>query len=57
MDEEFKMAIRAFELMPMADKHSVLERFAKLRFPSIADRFHEAVYQQVMAIRTAAEAK
>ena len=42
--QDFQLANRAFELMTLAEREAVLKEFARLRYPSIAARFFEAVY-------------
>lgn len=49
-DEDFARANRAFELFTLAERERALAVFAGLRFPSMRDRFFEAVYQ-VIALR------
>jgi hypothetical protein len=43
-DDSFVIANRAFELMNLAERERVLGHFARLRFPSIIDRFVESVH-------------
>lgn len=50
-EEEFELATKAFCLMNTAERHVVLEQFSKLRYPSVPDRFFEAVHL-VIAART-----
>lgn len=52
MTDDFRQAIRAFDLFTLAERRMALERFARLRYPSIEDRFFEAVY---FVIKTAHE--
>lgn len=47
-DEEFRTANRAFELFTLAERKEALEVFASLAYPSIVDRFHEAVYRVIV---------
>lgn len=54
--EDFAMANRAFDHFTLAERRAALERFATLRYPSIDDRFFEAVYQVICEYRTAAPA-
>lgn len=42
--DDFVLANRAYEQMTMAERHLVLEEFARLRYPSVLDRFFEAVH-------------
>jgi len=46
-DEEFRLANHAFELMPLPMREDVLQRFAKLRYPNVRDRFFEAVHASI----------
>jgi len=52
--DDFAISIRAFGLFTLAEQRKALERFAQLRYPSITDRFFEAVHQ---VIREANDAK
>lgn len=46
--EQFEIATKAFGLFTLVEKLKALEMFAKLRrYPSIQDRFSEAVCQVV----------
>ena len=45
--EDFELANRAFEMFTLAEREIALERFAVLRYPSIIDRFFEAVHQVI----------
>lgn len=42
--DDFEMAMRAFDLFTLREREAALEHFARLQYPSIRDRFHEAVY-------------
>lgn len=44
---DFVVANRAFELFTLAEREQALERFAELRYPSIVDRFFEAVHSVI----------
>ena len=52
--DDFELAAKAFGLFTLAEKQIALERFAQLRYPSIIDRFYEAVHE---VIRNKAEAQ
>ena len=45
--EEFELANRAFECMTMRERGLVLVIFSTLRYPTVLDRFTEAVYRVV----------
>lgn len=45
--EEFELANQAFEKMTLKQRAFVLIIFARLGFPSVLDRFFEAVYRVV----------
>jgi hypothetical protein len=45
--ESFKLANKAYGLMSTAEQMDVIQRFAKLQYPSAVDRFFEAVHQVV----------
>jgi hypothetical protein len=45
--QEFEHAMRAFDLFDIRERERALEIFAGLRFPSVRDRFFEAVHQVV----------
>lgn len=45
--EEFALAMRAFDVMTLAERLAVLTTMAGLRYPSIEDRFFEAVHRAV----------
>lgn len=45
--QDFAQANRAFELFTLAERKQALEEFARLQFPSIVDRFYEAVYRVI----------
>lgn len=49
VSEEFKMAMRAFDLFTLAERTKALEEFARLRYPSLQGRFVEAVYRVIVA--------
>jgi hypothetical protein len=57
LEEEFVLANRAFEHFTLAERRLALEKFARLRYPSIADRFFEAVHQVILEQRTASVAE
>ncbi len=40
---DFETACRAWDLMTLAERKRVLEHFATFRYPSITDRFFDAV--------------
>lgn len=44
MSDDFAQANRAFELFTLAERERALTVFARLKYPSIRDRFFEAVY-------------
>lgn len=44
MGNDFELANNAFNLMSLQEREAVLKEFARLRYPSIADRFFEAVH-------------
>jgi hypothetical protein len=44
---DFEAANRAFVLFTLAERERALEEFARLRYPSIRDRFFEAVYRVI----------
>jgi hypothetical protein len=46
--EQWAQANRAFELFTLEERLRALERFAELRYPSIADRFFEAVHSVII---------
>jgi hypothetical protein len=45
--ETLMLASKAFGLMPPRDQERVLAQFARLRYPSVIDRFHESVYRVI----------
>jgi hypothetical protein len=47
-DSEFEIANRAFEMFTLAERLVALDRFSKLRYRSIADRFFEAVHSVIV---------
>ena len=47
MINEFEQANRAYELMTLEEREMVLTEFAKLEYPSIRDRFFEAVFRVI----------
>jgi hypothetical protein len=47
MAEDFALANKAFDLMTLQERRFVLEQFSRLRYPSIADRFFEAVHSVI----------
>ena len=49
-DDIFTMANRAFDLFTLAERRDALETFALLRYPSIEDRFVEAVHRVIVEI-------
>jgi hypothetical protein len=53
-EDDFREANEAFNLFTLDERKQALERFAELRYPSIADRFFEAVYQVITRARKAA---
>lgn len=42
--DEFERANAAFDLFTLSERLAALERFAAVRYPSIIDRFTEAVH-------------
>lgn len=44
-NEDFTLAMKAFEMFTMAEKERALEHFSHLRYPSITARFFEAVHR------------
>jgi hypothetical protein len=42
---DFLQALRAFDLFTADEKRAALKEFAALKYPSIEDRFFEAVYR------------
>lgn len=46
--EEFEIANRAFELFSLPERHRALEEFGRLRYPSVIDRFTEAVHRVIV---------
>lgn len=52
--EEFELANAAFEQMTLKERAIVLTIFATLKFPSVLDRFFEAVYRVVRSNQAAA---
>ncbi len=52
-DTDFAHAMRAFDLFTLEERKQALEAFARLRYPSITDRFFEAVYRVVNRDRPA----
>jgi hypothetical protein len=46
-DEDFKTAVMAFGLFTMDERRLALQKFARLRYANIEDRFFEAVYQVI----------
>lgn len=49
--DDFELANRAFEQFTLAEREEALEEFARLRYPSIIDRFFEAVHRVIEAAR------
>lgn len=45
--DESVMAWRAFDLFTQAERRRALEHFAQLKYPSIDDRWFEAVYRVI----------
>jgi hypothetical protein len=45
--EDFKQAMKAFDLFTMSERLRALHVFAGLRYQFIEDRFHEAVYRVI----------
>lgn len=48
---DFALAMRAFELFSLDERRQALEEFARLRYPSVEDRFFEAVDAVIRVIR------
>lgn len=46
--DEFEMANKAFNLFTLAEREQALKEFAGLRYPSIRDRFFEAVHRVIV---------
>ena len=55
--EEFELANTAFGLMTLQERAVVLTIFATLKFPSVLDRFYEAVYRVARSARSASDAE
>lgn len=53
--DDFQQANRAFDLFTLAEREQALEIFSRLRYPSIIDRFFEAVHQVIRAAPPAPE--
>lgn len=53
--DDFALANRAFELFTLPEREVVLREFARLRYPSIVDRFFEAVHVVIHARRVKVE--
>jgi hypothetical protein len=49
----FVLANRAFDLFTLAEREHALREFGTLSYPSIADRFIEAVHRVIVAKGTA----
>lgn len=45
--DDFVLANKAFDLMRMPERVRVLQEFARLRYPSILDRFFDAVHSVI----------
>lgn len=45
--EDFELANKAFDLFTLAERRRALDEFARLRYPSIVDRFFEAVHRVI----------
>jgi hypothetical protein len=45
--EEFELANRAFQLFSSAEREAALEEFARLRYPSVVDRFVASVHKVI----------
>lgn len=48
--DDFATANRVFQLFTLAERMAALKKFSELRYPSIEDRFFEAVYSVVRVI-------
>ena len=46
---DFELANRAYERMTLSERERVMERFAQLQYPSVLDRFFEAVHAVITA--------
>jgi hypothetical protein len=46
-EEDFALANGAFDLFTLPERLRALEYFAGLRYPSLMDRFFEAVYRVI----------
>ncbi len=49
-NEAFALANRAFNQFTLAEREQALAMFANLRYPSIADRFIDAVHSVIVRI-------
>jgi hypothetical protein len=49
-DPNFSLAARAFDLMTLPERKRVLAQFATLRYPTIEERFVEAVWRELPVI-------
>ena len=48
---DFQLASRAFDLMTLAEREYVLKEFARLEYPSVIDRFMDAVHAVIVSRR------
>lgn len=53
-DMDRELPFRAFGLMDLDARLRVLASLSRLRYPSIEDRFFEAVHREILRQRTAA---
>ena len=47
-EEQFELANKAFTLFTLAERKLALEHFGALSYPSISDRFIEAVHRVIV---------
>lgn len=48
MTDDFEQAMRAFDLFSLRERREALREFASLHYPSLDDRFYEAVYRVIV---------
>ncbi len=48
--DELAQAMKAFDMFTLEERKRALEEFASLEYPSITDRFFEAVYRVICSI-------
>lgn len=49
MNDDFQQANKAFDLFTLQERTLALEEFAQLQYPSVRDRFFEAVHRVIKA--------